>query len=78
MTDEPAPETPVVDEPVLCAACSEDLTPPVRDQCRRCAAPVGPNLDTSDGCVHCRTDRFALQKLIKLVPRKSWASNLAI
>lgn len=38
----------------------------MRDACQRCSAPVGPHLDTSDGCFHCRTDRFAFHEAVSL------------
>lgn len=57
------------DEPVeflLCAECREQLKPPPGPQCLRCAAPVGPHLDTSSGCFHCRQDKFRFQGVIRL------------
>jgi ComF family protein len=53
-------------DPRLCVACTADLAPPVRDSCQRCAAPVGPHVDTSDGCLHCRSDRFAFSAAVSL------------
>jgi predicted amidophosphoribosyltransferase len=35
-------------------------------RCARCSAPVGPFLDTSSGCVHCRGDRFAFERVFSL------------
>lgn len=40
-----------------CAACLAKL-PAVERYCMRCSAPVGPHVETSKGCRHCRTDRF--------------------
>lgn len=34
----------------------------------RCGAPVGPYLDTRHGCHHCRSDRFAFDRVIALGP----------
>jgi predicted amidophosphoribosyltransferase len=35
--------------------------PVVEQYCRRCSSPVGPFVDTVNGCVHCRRDRFAFE-----------------
>lgn len=32
----------------------------------KCAAPVGPFLDTTNGCKHCRKDRFAFETVVRL------------
>lgn len=53
-------------DPRLCGSCTGDLAPQVRNVCQRCAAPVGPHLDTSDGCLHCRSDRFAFHAAVSL------------
>lgn len=50
----------------LCAECAEDLSPSGRPACQRCAATVGPLLDTSAGCVYCREERFAFRRVIAL------------
>jgi len=50
----------------LCPACRSMLAPQVPNRCVRCSAPVGPYLDTSRGCVHCRNDRFAFERVLSL------------
>jgi predicted amidophosphoribosyltransferase len=50
----------------LCPGCRTELTPAILNRCARCSAPVGPYLDTSQGCVHCRSDRFAFQRVVSL------------
>jgi predicted amidophosphoribosyltransferase len=50
----------------LCAACRVALAPRAGDRCVRCDAPVGPYLDTSRGCIHCRSDRFAFERVLSL------------
>lgn len=50
----------------LCGECREQLRPATGPQCLRCAAPVGPYLDTVNGCVHCRHDTFRFQRVIRL------------
>jgi ComF family protein len=50
----------------LCGPCRARLAPIIEHACRRCAAPVGPHLDTSDGCIHCRDDRFAFETVVRL------------
>ncbi len=50
----------------LCCACRLNLVPDVADWCVRCGAPVGPNLETTAGCFHCRDDRFAFEMVFCL------------
>ncbi len=50
----------------VCSSCVRDLVPAIPDACRRCGAPVGPYLDTSIGCVHCRSTPFHFEKAICL------------
>lgn len=50
----------------LCAECQFALRPPEGDQCRKCAAPVGPYLETSHGCIYCQHDRFHFDGVIRL------------
>lgn len=52
--------------PSLCVDCRAGLVPEPGPSCRRCAAPVGPHLDTSDGCIHCRDERFAFETVVRL------------
>ncbi len=52
--------------PRFCRECARRLAPPIADRCRRCAAPVGPFLDTSHGCIHCRDDAFAFEGVVCL------------
>lgn len=46
----------------LCPRCLRDLDWGATNFCLRCGAPVGPHLDTSAGCFHCRDDRFAFER----------------
>lgn len=50
----------------LCALCRREIAPEIPFACSRCAAPVGPFLDSSGGCVHCRTDRFTFERVYRL------------
>ena len=59
--------TKAVNKPIFCNSCVEQLLPTINDVCRRCDAPVGPFLDTSNGCIHCRRDRFAFEKIVDLI-----------
>jgi len=52
--------------PRLCPGCRDAAIGPAGDQCRRCAAPVGPFLDTQNGCFLCRRDRFHFESVIRL------------
>ena len=50
----------------FCPECRAALSPPPEPECSRCAAPVGPYLDTANGCIHCRDDRFRFDRIIRL------------
>jgi predicted amidophosphoribosyltransferase len=50
----------------LCRSCALSLSAPVPNRCARCSAPVGPYLDTTAGCTHCRGDRFAFARAVSL------------
>lgn len=50
----------------LCSGCVEELSPADRSACLRCAATVGPFLETSEGCVYCREERFAFRRVLAL------------
>lgn len=50
----------------LCGDCRRELAPSSRNDCLRCGAPVGPHLDTSEGCIHCREDFFAFDRAVSL------------
>jgi predicted amidophosphoribosyltransferase len=52
--------------PRLCRSCRDAAVGPASDRCRRCAAPVGPFLDTSRGCYLCRRDRFHFESVFRL------------
>jgi predicted amidophosphoribosyltransferase len=52
--------------PRLCTGCRDAAIGPASDRCRRCAAPVGPFLDTRQGCFLCRRDRFHFESVIRL------------
>ncbi|HEX6985589.1 MAG TPA: double zinc ribbon domain-containing protein, partial [Planctomycetaceae bacterium] len=45
-----------------CADC-EARVPMAEAYCARCSAPIGPFLDTANGCGHCRRDRFAFESV---------------
>lgn len=49
-------------EAIPCFACLEKL-PVVERYCFRCSAPVGPHVETSNGCRHCRRDRFGFERV---------------
>lgn len=49
-----------------CDDCLQQLKNAPGPRCRRCAAPVGPNLVTTDGCSLCRTENYAFRRVIAL------------
>lgn len=52
----------------FCPECTQELSDPGGEVCLRCCAPVGPYLDTRHGCHHCRSDRFAFDRVVALGP----------
>ncbi|QGQ24344.1 ComF family protein [Gimesia benthica] len=66
--------------PPRCVLCGEDqlcdgtncgpridqIAPLMAHTCGRCGAPVGPHVETSSGCIHCRKDRFLFTRAIAL------------
>ena len=44
-----------------CPSCLEELNKHEIPRCDRCCAPVGPYLDTSNGCSLCQAEPFAFQ-----------------
>jgi predicted amidophosphoribosyltransferase len=54
-------DLPVIDGTAVdCAECLGRV-PAAEKFCSRCSAPIGPHLNTINGCGHCRRDRFAFQ-----------------
>ena len=54
------------DGPSFCTTCRADVAPVIGPPCARCGAPVGPHLDTSQGCAHCHRDQFQFETVIRL------------
>lgn len=52
--------------PSLCTNCSGRLAERIESACVRCGAPVGPYLETSGGCIHCRGRQFAFETSVCL------------
>jgi ComF family protein len=48
----------------VCDDCRCELVDSSTNICLRCCAPVGPYLNTEQGCVHCLTDRFAFDRVL--------------
>lgn len=52
----------------LCLECVGRIAPHIPDRCRRCSAPVGPYLETRDGCAHCHSESFAFARAFSIGP----------
>ncbi len=48
----------------LCKSCLLQLQPAPEPKCTRCSAQVGPNIDTTNGCIYCKQDRFQFERVI--------------
>ena len=55
-----------VDEINLCGKCRKNLTNDDRSACLKCGMPVGPYVDTSDGCTECSRRNFEFESVIRL------------
>ena len=53
---------------LFCPTCEASCASLAGRQCQRCSASVGPHLDVSAGCVHCRDERFAFEAACSLGP----------
>lgn len=52
----------------FCAACDGQITLDPSPTCPRCAASVGPFVDLSNGCSHCREERFHFDRALRMGP----------
>lgn len=59
-------ETSSANPATFCEVCRHALAPLVLDSCVRCGAPVGPYLETTLGCIHCRTTPFHFDRVLCL------------
>lgn len=55
-----------VDEINLCGKCRKNLTNDNRSACLKCGMPVGPYVNTSDGCTECSRRNFEFESVIRL------------
>ena len=53
---------------LFCGRCQELCQGLAGRQCPRCSAQVGPYVDTTQKCVHCRDERFAFEAVCSLGP----------
>ena len=52
----------------FCGECRAALAREEFATCPRCASPVGPHADVSDGCPRCRGERFHFASAVRLGP----------
>ncbi|WP_437187070.1 ComF family protein [Planctomicrobium sp. SH668] len=50
----------------FCDPCLKAISPTIPHRCERCSAPVGPNLKTSHGCIHCLSDVMHAKAVVSL------------
>jgi ComF family protein len=55
-----------VDEIHLCGRCRKNLTSDLRAACFKCGMPVGPYVDTQQGCPECSRRGFRFDRVIRL------------
>lgn len=59
-------DTPMAEDGDFCANCLREVLPPATPTCCRCAARVGPFIDTTSGCPQCRGRQFAFSHVVRL------------
>jgi len=52
----------------FCSQCLQLFSVDPNLTCPRCSSTVGPNVDLSEGCTQCRTERFAFDRAFRLGP----------
>jgi ComF family protein len=52
----------------FCARCHQALATDPLPSCPRCAGTVGPFVDVTGGCVNCREEKFAFDRVVRLGP----------
>lgn len=57
-----------IDSPPFCESCRTSLLVDPHASCPRCAASVGPFVDLTDGCTHCRDQSFAFDQVVRMGP----------
>ena len=50
----------------LCDTCRDAIVCDAGDWCQRCGQPVGPYLDTSNGCANCHRSQFSFDSVVRL------------
>jgi ComF family protein len=55
-----------VDGIKLCGRCRKNFTSDERSPCQKCGMPVGPYVDTSQGCPECNHRNFQFERVIRL------------
>ena len=55
-----------VDHINLCAKCRKQFTSDERSACQKCGMPVGPYVDTTQGCLECSLRNFRFDQVIRL------------
>ncbi len=53
---------------LFCLHCQQSCREFAVRQCQRCSASVGPYVETANGCVYCRDERFAFEAVCSLGP----------
>ena len=53
---------------VFCLHCQQTCAGLAGRQCQRCSASLGPHVEMTQGCVHCREERFAFDAVCSLGP----------
>lgn len=52
--------------PRLCQACEQQTLPNPAAYCPKCGASVGPHLNSTQGCIHCKKDCFVFAAVYAL------------
>ncbi len=52
----------------FCPECRLELLTDPHTCCPRCGSTVGPHTDVSNGCIHCRDENYAFEKVFRVGP----------
>lgn len=59
-------DTQISNNDKFCDLCSELLFPMPENYCVKCGAPLGPHIESEQGCYHCKDDSFAFESVVSL------------
>ena len=62
----------------FCASCRPQILTDPHLTCPRCSSTIGPHVDLTDGCVRCRNESFAFERVLRLGPYEGMLRDLIL